>query len=156
MAIDIVPLPQEAIEDYLISRIDMPFYNSIVFGQWFSGYNDITLKVSHVNTIELTEYTTLGWGMKAYEDLSAIDIFIRDNTENTNYPNAVYQLALFIKEVINEIKALPEDNIAEIQVTSSEDLPLPEEELQEFRDFSIYHLKILVASKYYKHNNNNN
>jgi hypothetical protein len=144
-------LPHEAIEAFLVTKTDMPFYNSISFGQWFSGYGDITLKVSHVSTIELEDEKPLGWYMKAYEDLSSIDIFLRDNTENIVYPNAMYELVLFIQKAIKQQRSLVSDGIAQFEVKRAEDIPIPDSELQEFNDFSIYHFVILVASKYYTH-----
>lgn len=143
-------LPFEAINDFLVQQTNMPFYNVIQFGEWYSSYNDITLKVSHVYTTELPWERPLGWYKHSYLDLSAIDIFIRDNTANTNYPNAVYQLALFIKQAINEQGSLPAEGIAMLTVTSAEDIPIPEQELNEYKDFSIYHLQIMIESKYYK------
>ena len=124
----------------------MPYEEEIAWGQWWSGYGDITLKCRNLNTVEIPESRELSWNRKQYQDDTVIDIFVRNNSGA--YPLELYQMTNFIQKVIAEQKSLPGDNIDSMFIKSIREVNDPSDE--SFEDNSLFHIQIIVDIKYWR------
>ena len=124
----------------------LPYNEEISWGQWWSGYGDITLKCSNSTVQEIDSERPLGWNKRAYADITTIDIFVRDNSGS--YPTSLLQMSNFIQKAIAEQRSLPQDNITEMFVSSIEEVNDPTDE--SYEDNSLFHLRMNVAVKYWR------
>ena len=124
----------------------LPYEEEIAFGQWWSGFGDITLKCINRRTVEKSVERFLGWTRKRYQDETEIHIFVRDRSGL--YPDSLHEISNHIQKVIGQAEAIPQFGIEQMYVDSIEEVNDPTDE--SFEDNSLFHLKITVILKYWK------